>query len=326
MPRKPRLEYENAFYHVMNRGKGRQVIFHDAKYFQAFLGLLEDVNKRFGCIIHGYCLMDNHYHLLLQTPKANLSRIMRHINGVYTQIYNRMKKTDGSLFRGRFKSILVEQDAYLLQLSRYIHRNPVDMKQPIVENIDNYKWSSYRAYVNKDRVPEWLQRDFIFDVLGYRRKYSAYENYVNQGVDDEIKSLYSGNNYPSVVGDGDFKQWVFDKLLPSTKPEKKSKVIVPDVDIKTVVKAVAEYYKVTFEVVVNVNKRPQKENEARKVAMYLSQELTACYLKEIAAYFNLGNVGSVSHATSQIRMRKRSNKKYERKVEDIIKSIIRKAT
>ena len=92
MPRKPRLEYKDAFYHVMNRGRGRQVIFHDAKYFQAFLGLLNDVSKRFACVIHGYCLMDNHYHLLLQTPNANLSRIMRHINGVYTQFYNRLKK------------------------------------------------------------------------------------------------------------------------------------------------------------------------------------------------------------------------------------------
>jgi len=326
MPRKLRLEYKDAFYHVMNRGRGRQDIFHDEDYFQAFLGLLEDVNNRFSCIIHGYCLMDNHYHLLLQTPDANLSRIMRHINGVYTQIYNRMKKTDGSLFRGRFKSILVQQDAYLLQLSRYIHRNPIDMKNPLVEDIVDYKWSSYRSYVNKDRCPDWLCRDFVYDVLGYSRKYSSYAIYVNQGVDDEINEFYSGKNYPTVVGEADFKQWVYDKLLPSVEPERKSKIIVPNVSIETVVKGVAEFYKVTIGEVVNINKRPKKENEARKVAMYLCQELTASYLRHIAVYFNLKNIGSVSNATFIIRSHRKSNQKLDRKINKLIKLIMSKAT
>lgn len=112
MPRKPRLEYEHAFYHVMNRGRRGEMIFHDEKYYQIFIDLLKGVNECFGCMIHCYCLMGNHYHLLLETPHANLSRIMRHINGVYTQAYNRLKNTDGSLFRGRFKSILVDKEAY----------------------------------------------------------------------------------------------------------------------------------------------------------------------------------------------------------------------
>ncbi len=105
MPRPLRIEYENAFYHVMNRGRGRSLIFHNEKYYKAFLETLNEVHIRFDCIIHAYCLMGNHYHILLETPHANLSRIMRHINGVYTQRYNRLKNTDGSLFRGRFKAI-----------------------------------------------------------------------------------------------------------------------------------------------------------------------------------------------------------------------------
>ena len=105
MPRPQRIEYENAFYHVMNRGRGRQAVFHDPRYYQAFLETLAEVHQRFHCVIHAYCLMGNHYHLLLETPDANLSRIMRHINGVYTQRHNRLKKTDGALFRGRYKRI-----------------------------------------------------------------------------------------------------------------------------------------------------------------------------------------------------------------------------
>ena len=139
MPRPPRIEYENAFYHVMNRGRAREAIFHDKVYYDAFLKTLKEAVKRFDCVIHAYCLMGNHYHLLIQTPKANLSRVMRHINGVYTQRHNRLRLTDGPLFRGRFKAILVDIDSYLLHLSRYIHRNPIDMKSPLVENLVMYE-------------------------------------------------------------------------------------------------------------------------------------------------------------------------------------------
>ena len=105
MPRPTRIEYEGAFHHVMNRGRNQQTIFHDERYFKEFLKTLKEVSEQFDAIIHAYCLMSNHYHLLIETPKANLSRIMQHINGVYTQRHNRLKKRDGPLFRGRYKSV-----------------------------------------------------------------------------------------------------------------------------------------------------------------------------------------------------------------------------
>lgn len=135
MPRPTRIEYENAFYHIMNRGRVRQTIFHNNSYYLAFLETLEEASQRFNAVIHAYCLMSNHYHLIVETPLANISRVMRHVNGVYTQRYSRLKKTDGPLFLGRFKAILVDEDAYLLQLSRYIHRKPVETKKP-VENLE----------------------------------------------------------------------------------------------------------------------------------------------------------------------------------------------
>ena len=116
------------------------MICHDDIYYETFLTTVAEACQRFDCIIHGYCLMGNH--LIIETPNANLSRVMRHINGVYTQRYNRLKKTDGSLFRGRFKAILVDQDNYLLQLTRYIHRNPKEMKRPLVTQLADYSWSS----------------------------------------------------------------------------------------------------------------------------------------------------------------------------------------
>ena len=134
MPRPLRIEYENACYHVMNRGRSKQKIFHNEEYYQVFLSTLAQAHKRFSIQIQSYCLMSNHYHLLVKTPEGNLGRAMRHINGIYTQRYNRMKKTDGSLFRGRYKAILVEEDSYQLQLSRYIHRNPIEAK--VVEQLE----------------------------------------------------------------------------------------------------------------------------------------------------------------------------------------------
>jgi len=145
-----------------------------ARNYQTFIDLLKDVHERFGCIVHCYCLMSYHYHLLLETPNANLSRIMRHINGVYTQAYNRLKKTDGSLFRDRFKSILVDKDAYILQLSRYIHRNPTDMKQPLVYKLEDYKWSSYRAYIGKAKNLKWLYKQFTYDVCNRQPNHTLY--------------------------------------------------------------------------------------------------------------------------------------------------------
>jgi REP element-mobilizing transposase RayT len=125
MTRPLRVIYPGAWYHVMNRGTARQTIFHDDSHFKLFIELMSEAVQRFGIEIHAYCLMGNHYYLLIRTPQPNLSQAVRHIDGIYTQRYNKLMQTDGPLLRGRFKSILVEKDNYLLQLSRYIHLNPV---------------------------------------------------------------------------------------------------------------------------------------------------------------------------------------------------------
>jgi len=119
MSRPLRNELKNGFYHVMNRGRSRQRIFHNDNYYITFLNTLNEACQRFGMEVHAYCLMSNHYHLLLKTPEGNLSRCMRHVNGVYTQRYNRIRKTDGALFRGRYKAVLVDIDAYFTLFKIY---------------------------------------------------------------------------------------------------------------------------------------------------------------------------------------------------------------
>jgi putative transposase len=124
MPRPIRLEYKNAFYHLMNLERGRQTIFPAEQFYQIFQKTLQEVHDRFGLEIHAFCLMSNHYHLLVKTPNVNLSCCMRHINGLFTQRHNRLKRIDGPLFRGRYRAILVDKDNYFLRVTRYIHRNP----------------------------------------------------------------------------------------------------------------------------------------------------------------------------------------------------------
>ena len=143
MSRPLRIEYPGAWYHVMNRGRRGERIFRSPKDYEVFIGLLQEAVELWDVRISAYCLMSNHYHLLIQTPQGNISRSMRHINGVYTQRYNRIHKCDGQLFRGRYKSILVEQDSYLLELVRYIHRNPV--RAGMVEKLSEYLWSSHHS-------------------------------------------------------------------------------------------------------------------------------------------------------------------------------------
>ncbi len=327
MPRPTRIEYEDAFYHVMNRGRRRHTIFHAPTYYQTFLETLGDTHERFGVVIHGYCLMGNHYHLLLQTPQGNLGRTMRHINGIYTQRYNRLKRTDGPLFRGRYKAILVDEDNYLLQLSRYIHRNPVETTPPLVRKLETYRWSSYPAYINDTKSPRWLQRECIYDLLGHRQKYQGYRTYVEAGVDDEIKDFYTRDRTAAMLGDDAFRTWVRENHLPDMD----DKVVVAEVfpntlSIDRIIQLVAAYYKVDTTRLTTVVKGPKKGFLARQLAMYCCQQLGGHRLADIMKVFGLSNVGSVSFITTQIRKRSREHPAFAKTVERLKRYIIKHAT
>jgi REP element-mobilizing transposase RayT len=182
MSRPLRLEYSHAIYHVTARGNARAAIFLDDEDRINYLNVLADCITRFGWICHAYCLMDNHYHLMLETPDANLSAGMRHLNGVYTQQLNRRHQRVGHVFQGRFKAILVERESYLLELCRYVVLNPV--RANMVSDVSQYKWSSYQAMVGTMPVPPWLDTDWLLGQFGdsravARRKYALF---VAQGL------------------------------------------------------------------------------------------------------------------------------------------------
>ena len=168
MARQLRIEYPGAVYHVTSRGNAGHDIFADDGDRAAFLKVLQTVVGRFRWRCHAYCLMGNHYHLLIETPEPNLSRGMRQLNGVYTQAYNRRHEQAGHVMQGRFKAILVEKESYLLQLCRYIVHNPVAAK--LTNKVEDWPWSSFQATAGLVPAPTWLEIDWILGQFGETRE------------------------------------------------------------------------------------------------------------------------------------------------------------
>jgi len=202
MARPLRIEFEGAVYHVTSRGNAREDIFLSDTDREMFLKTLAYVGDRFGWICHAYCLMGNHYHLMIETPQANLSRGMRQLNGIYTQRFNREHHRVGHVFQGRFKSILVEKDAYLLELSRYIVRNPV--AAGMVNDVAAWPWSSYRATAGDISAPGFLRVDWLLSQFGESRA-KAQAEYTSFVHHDDMDSPWDGLNGPDVLGSDEFR-------------------------------------------------------------------------------------------------------------------------
>lgn len=184
MARPLRLEFSGALYHVTARGDRREDIFFRDEDRREFLSVLGEVCERFNWIVHAYCLMTNHYHLLIETVDGNLWRGMRQLNGVYTQRFNRQHELVGHLFQGRYKAILVQKDAYLLELTRYVVLNPV--RANMVADPVDWPWSSYRACIGEAPAPVWLDTDWLLGQFGDERQpaIAGYRQFVLAGVGD----------------------------------------------------------------------------------------------------------------------------------------------
>ncbi len=151
MSRPLRIEYAGAVYHITSRGNEKKAVYKDDVDRETFLDTLFQVNKRYNWICHAYCLMNNHYHLIIETPDGNLSAGMRQLNGVYTQTFNKRHKRVGHLFQGRYKAILIQKDSHLLEVCRYVVLNPVRAKA--AERPEMWKWSSYQGTRGKEKPP-----------------------------------------------------------------------------------------------------------------------------------------------------------------------------
>jgi len=210
MARPLRIEFSGALYHVTSRGNRREAIFADDEDRQSFLQTLAEVVGRFNWVCYGYCLMTNHYHLVIETPEANLSKGMRHLNGVYTQASHRRHRRSGHLFQGRFKGILVDRESHLLELTRYVVLNPV--RAGMVASPEEWPWSSHGALVGDVAVPAWLAADALLGQFGDRRATARrrYRRFVAEGMGGD--SIWSALRQQIYLGDDDFVKRAQEKL------------------------------------------------------------------------------------------------------------------
>ena len=210
MARPLRIEYAGAVYHVTSRGNEKKPVFKDDTDRENFLNALQHVIKRYNWICHAYCLMTNHYHLLIETPDGNLSLGMRQLNGVYTQLFNKWHGRVGHLFQGRFKAILIQKDSHLLAVCRYVVLNPVRAK--MVEMPEAWTWSSYLATAGKISPHTCLTTDWVLGQFSKQQDKAEkeYRKFVHQGIGE--KTIWSEVRGQSLLGEDDFMDTLADHL------------------------------------------------------------------------------------------------------------------
>ena len=210
MSRPLRIEYPGAVYHVTSRGNEKKPVFKDDQDRLNFLNTLQHVNKRYNWICHAYCLMTNHYHLLIETPDGNLSIGMRQINSVYTQLFNKRHGRNGHLFQGRYKAILIQKDSHLLEVCRYVVLNPVRAK--MVEKPDDYAWSSYRVTAGKIKPHPCLTTNWVLRQFSGKqgRAEREYRTFVAWGIGQ--KTIWTEVRGQTLLGEEGFMDKMVDHL------------------------------------------------------------------------------------------------------------------
>lgn len=306
MSRPLRIEYPGAWYHVMNRGRRREEIFLTWEDYDNFIKILQEASRNWNIKISAYCLMPNHYHLLVNTPDGNISRGMRHINGVYTQRFNRQHTTDGQLFRGRYKAVLVEADTHLLEVLRYIHRNP--LRAGLAERCDQFTWSSHHGYLSTAKKWDWLHKDFLLEMLSAKksRRRAAYEDFVAKSDSEEIEHFYSLKNLPSVLGGDAFKDWLKERFQSLCFREEipESRIFAPTP--AEIIHEVCDHFQIGRAQLMVA--RRGRENLPRDTAIYLVRLLSQATLNEVGKNFGIHNYSTVSSAVERMKLRMKKDR------------------
>lgn len=310
MPRPYRIQGEGCFYHITSRGDDRKKIFISEYDYRKFLEYILAAREKYKFHFYAYCLMSNHYHLLIETTQPNVSRIMHYINGSYTTYYNVKRRKCGHVFQGRFKSILVEKEAYLLELSRYIHLNPLRAK--MVALPEEYKWSSYAGYLNKNG-DGYIDKDKINEYITI--KSNKYRQFVLDGLN--IKQNPFVNLYAGFILGSEY--FIKDKLKilkeeVETKDFSYKKAFRPAIDPETIISSVARYYKKTNQDILSLNKRPVT---IKNIAVYLIKRYTALTNNVIGKLFSL-TYSAVSKAAKNIESLIAQDKRLKEETEKII--------
>jgi REP element-mobilizing transposase RayT len=286
MARPLRIEFKGALYHILSRGNERRNIFFGDADYKVFLGVLEEMSERFEVDIFAYVLMSNHYHLLIRTNQGNLSKSMQWVGTTYTRRFNLQHFRSGHLFQGRFKSILVQNDAYLMQLSCYIHRNP--LRAGLVNRLADYRWSSYRTYAYKASHTKWLNKDLILSQCNREDSYKAYREKVQKYSEEESK-VFENLRHGIVFGTKRYLNKITKKHLKKESDLELPQLnrIIKDKDPAKLLKSAAKVINFNLTKLSQSDRILKKDIQDRDVLLYFLRGTGLYTNKQIGELFGL---------------------------------------
>jgi len=293
MARAWRIEYEGAFYHLLSRGNERRDIFIDENDRHMFLDTVGEMSERFDVDIFAYVLMGNHYHLLARTRRANLIRAMQWFGATYTSRFNCRHARNGHLFQGRYKSIVVQNDAYVMQLSCYIHRNP--LRAGIAKRLANYPWSSYRAYAYGKKAQAWLSTELILGQFADKERHRFYREKV-QLYSKEEKLLWEDFRHGCFLGSKKFVAQMRKRYLPQ-KPHNEipgQKQLADSFNPEIILRKAAKVLNCDFKRLLKSGRLSGLEKDQRDLLIYLIWKTGRLTNARIGALFGV-TYSSVSH-------------------------------
>jgi len=307
-----RIEYPGAFYHVFSRGNQKQLIFFSDEDRCHFINCLRKACQKFGVVVHAYCLMPNHFHLLLETPLGNLSRVMHFLIANYTSYFNRKHDRHGHLFQGRFRSVLVDAAVYAKELSRYIHLNPV--RSGIVERPERFAWSSYGYYCGTADPEQWLETSVVLGLISRKPGVTmrAYAEFVEDGIGKDPAALIRGSVKKGLLGSEEFTEKIKGSYLGEAldktdrdRPQLRRLRTRPDLN------RIRDICEKTF---------GPANRWTIPLSIFLSHSCTPSKLNEIGEFFSL-SVSGVSSACSRARETIAKNEVLSRAVREIEREI-----
>jgi len=315
MGRAWRIEYEGAFYHILSRGNEQGDIFYDNTDRGRFLDTIGELSERFAVDIFAYVLMDNHYHLLLQTRRANLSKAMQWFGTTYTRRFNNRHNRSGHLFQGRFKSIIIENDSYLMQLSCYIHRNP--LRAGIVKRLADYRWSSYLSYGYGKSTPDWLSTKLILSQFPPDDEHKQYREKV-QKYSQEENRLWKDFRHGLFLGSKRFVTRLRKQHMPN-KPDKEisaQRQSAASLDPCNISDRAARLLGCNVEELKKISRVSGEQKEKRDTIIYLIWQTGLLTNEKVGAIFDL-TYSSVSHSVKAVKSKMAKADKFRDYIEGL---------
>ena len=313
MSRSWRIEYEGALYHLLSRGNEGKDIFNGDRDRVIFLDTVGEMSERFEISVYAYVLMRNHYHLMVRTERANLKKAMHWFGTTYTRRFNIRHSRIGHLFQGRYKSILVQNDAYLLQLSCYIHRNP--LRAGFVKRLADYRWSSYLSYAYGQNAPDWLQTESILSLFSGEDRYKSYRKKV-QGYAKEEKRLWEDLRHGLFLGSKLFVEKIRKEFLP-VEPEPaitQQAQLAKYYDPIRILQKAERILKCDVKRFLQARRVSGAEKESRDLMIYLIWKAGVLTNDQIGQLFGV-SFSAVSHSVKSLKARMEEDPKLQAKFE-----------